>query len=353
MSRTDRVYHLARPVTLSIVIPAHQAADQLPRALEGISKSSLRPLEVLVVDDGSTDETAAVARAGGARVERIPDGPRGPAAARNYGAALTSGDVLVFLDADVVVHPDALSGFERCLAAHPDVAAVFGSYDDRPDDPGLVSRYRNLLHHFVHQQGLREASTFWAGCGAIRRAVFVDTGGFDERYRRASIEDIELGGRLRASGHRVWLRPEIQATHLKRWTFWRTIRSDVMDRAIPWTRLILRSGRVPRDLNTSMGSRLAALAAWTASIALPAAVFWPPALAITAACAGAVIVLNRKLYALFVRKLGWPSAAGAAALHALYLLYSSAVFGILFAAGRLRRRRGESRVPDVRSRQVP
>ena len=58
----------------------------------------------------------------------------------------------------------------------------------------MVSQYRNLLHHFVHQHGHAEASTFWAGCGAIRRAAFDAVGGFDAaRFPRPSIEDIELG----------------------------------------------------------------------------------------------------------------------------------------------------------------
>jgi len=106
---------------------------------------------------------------------------------------------LFFVDADVVIAQarSSVSG-----ASSPDIPsrrAVFGSYDARPSDGSMVSRYRNLLHHFVHQRGNPEASTFWAGCGAIRRSVFHEVGGFDAgRFRRASIEDIELGYRLRA-----------------------------------------------------------------------------------------------------------------------------------------------------------
>ena len=55
------------------------------------------------------------------------------------------------------------------LREEPGIAAVFGSYDDEPGAPNLVSQYRNLLHHFVHQTGRTEASTFWTGCGAVRR----------------------------------------------------------------------------------------------------------------------------------------------------------------------------------------
>lgn len=324
-------------MTISVIIPAFQAARHLPRCLAALAASTRGPLEVIVVDDGSTDGTPDIARAAGARVVPAAGGPSGPAAARNRGAANARGDLLVFLDADVAVHRDTLSRFHDALASHPDVAAVFGSYDDNPDHQGFVSQYRNLLHHFVHQQGRREASTFWAGCGAIRRDVFVDVGGFDERYRRPSIEDIELGGRLRAAGHRVWLRADIQAVHLKQWTLFQTVRSDIADRAIPWTRLILQQGQLPSDLNTAMRSRLGAAAAWTAVSTLPFGAVWPPALGVTAAAAGGMVWLNAPLYRFFLRRRGLRFAAAGAAMHALYLLYSSAVFAGMAAGARLRR----------------
>jgi GT2 family glycosyltransferase len=230
---------------MSVVIPAYQSARHLTRCLEALGASTRLPLESLVVDDGSTDGGGSVAERYGAKVLRVPDGPRGPAVARNLGAAHALGDVVLFLDADVAVHPDTVAKVAEVFDAHPDVAAVFGSYDDRPADPSMVSQYRNLLHHYVHQRGRQEASTFWAGCGAVRCDVFRTVGGFDERYTHPSIEDIELGGRLRDGGYRVWLRPEIQVTHLKRWSLGAMIRSDIVDRAIPWTRLILARGTLP------------------------------------------------------------------------------------------------------------
>ena len=322
-------------MTTSVVIPAFRAARHLPRCLAALAASTLPPGEVIVVDDGSTDGTRDLARSAGARVVTTPGGPVGPAAARNLGAAQARGDVLIFVDADVAVHPETLGRLQAVLREHPDVAAVFGSYDDTPDHAGFVSQYRNLLHHFVHQQGRREASTFWAGCGAIRRRVFVEAGGFDERYRRPSIEDIELGGRLRAGGHRVWLRPEIQAVHLKPWTLRQTVRSDIVDRAIPWTRLILAQGQLPSDLNTGMRSRLSAAAVWLAVAAVPVAMAWPPALGAAGAAGLALALLNAPLYRFFLRRRGARFALGAAALHALYLLYSSAVFAGMSAAARV------------------
>ena len=102
------------------------------------------------------------------------------------------------------------------------------------------------------------------GPGAAHRAqaCLSDVGGFDERYTRPSIEDIDLGARLRRAGRRIWLRPDVQATHLKRWTLRQFAALRCSDRAVPWTRLILREGYLPGDLNLDLRSRVSAGLAW-------------------------------------------------------------------------------------------
>ena len=324
-------------MTASVIVPAHQAATDLRACLAALDASTVQPAEIIVVDDGSTDGTAELVREAGVQCLTMKDGPRGPAAARNMGARSATGDVLVFVDADVAVHPDTLGRLLGHFARHPDVAAIFGSYDDRPAHHGIISRYRNLLHHYVHQHGRREATTFWAGCGAVRRNIFLEVGGFDERYRRPSIEDIELGGRLRRAGHRVWLCPDVLARHMKQWTLRGVIRTDVVERAIPWSRLILSQGRIPADLNTGFSSRVSAVAAWLTVFALLAAMY--SGAFVWAALVGllAIWMLNARLYAFFVRQGGLRFPIAAVGLHGLYLLYSSAVFLVLAGAAWLRR----------------
>jgi glycosyltransferase involved in cell wall biosynthesis len=238
-------------MTITVIVPAYNADATLGRCLSALAASRRAPDEVIVVDDRSTDGTADRARELGARVIVLPEG-RGPAAARNHGARQARGELLVFVDADVAVHADALERIEDELARNPGVAALFGSYDDDPPETGLASRYKNLLHHHTHQSSRRDAATFWAGCGAIRSSVFLAAGGFDERYRHPAIEDIELGARLIASGWRVWSTPDVQATHLKRWTFWNLIATGIFRRAIPWSRLIAQTGVLPDDLNRAV-----------------------------------------------------------------------------------------------------
>jgi len=159
---------------IAAVVPVWNGGADLPRCVEALLAAGVPPESLVIIDDGSTDDVAAVVSAtSGAHLHRLQDGPSGPANARNTGAAILPGaDVLLFVDADVVVHPDTVGRFADIFATKPDVAAVFGSYDDLPDAPGLISRYKNLVHHFTHQRGRREARTFWAGCGAVRRSAF-------------------------------------------------------------------------------------------------------------------------------------------------------------------------------------
>jgi glycosyltransferase involved in cell wall biosynthesis len=319
--------------SVSVVVPVHDGEAYLERCLAAIALSIPPPVEIIVAADGCSDGSIAIAARAGARVVSLTGGPRGPAVARNRGAAAAAGDLVCFVDADVVVGPETIARLVEAVRGDAAVAAAFGSYDARPADDAIVSRYRNLLHHFVHQHARVEAQTFWAGCGVVRRSVLLAVGGFDEAYTRPSIEDIELGGRLRAAGHRVLLRADAQATHLKAWTFRAMIRTDIFDRAVPWTRLIVRKGHIPRDLNLDLTSRSSALAVWIALAAIPAALVVPRLWWLGVFSIAALLVLNRRLYGLFLRQGGAWFALCAASLHALYLLYSSAVFALVSIGG--------------------
>ncbi len=316
---------------LAVIVPVHNGAKTLDRCLTALAASGRRPDEVIVVDDGSRDDSAARAEAHGVRVIRLVDGPCGPALARNRGAAATEADVLLFVDSDVVVHPATVGQVEQQFASSDVVDALFGSYDDEPTDPGVVSRYKNLLHHHTHQTGRPEATTFWAGCGAVRREAFEAVGGFAESYQGASIEDIEFGHRLVADGYRVRLCPEILSTHLKRWSLWGMVRTDVCNRAIPWSRLIATSESVPDDLNLGWESRIAAAAAWLFVLlaALMIALGHPVAGLGSLISATGVVVCHLGTFRLFLRTGGPLFCVGAFFLHVLYLMYSSAIFAAI------------------------
>lgn len=324
-----REKHQEASMKLSVIIPVHNGGEDFYHCLEALTASTRVPDEIIVVDDTSSDASAELAGSFGAQVLLKKDGPHGPAVARNCGARIAAGDVLVFIDADVAVHADTLAVIEAYLQSHAEIAAIFGSYDDTPPKPGLVTRYKNLQHHFVHQHGAREASTFWAGCGAMRRDVFLRVGGFNESYSRPSIEDIELGTRLSAAGYRTWLCADIQVTHVKRWTFVSLLRADIFERAVPWTRLILTTSHLPADLNLDSKGRLSALMAWLGLASLALGCWFAWALFAVPLAVIALIFLNFDLYRLFEQRGGLWFALGAFGLHTLYLLYSSLTFATM------------------------
>ena len=126
---------------ISIVVPAHNNADDLLLCLSALERATPADAEILGVDDASTDDTASRAAAHGIRVLRRSQNG-GPSAARNDGALAAGGDIVLFVDADVVVAPDAVDRVRAAFTADPELAAVFGSYDARPRHPGVISRYR-------------------------------------------------------------------------------------------------------------------------------------------------------------------------------------------------------------------
>lgn len=280
--------------SLSIVVPATDAPTTLPRC------------------------RAAIDRAGGAEEVIVVDGPAhlSASAARNAGAARATGDIVVFVDADVEVHVDAFQRIRAAFDTQPALTAVFGSYDDAPAADGVVSAFRNLLHHHVHHQAAGPAETFWSGLGAVRRAAFRAVGGFDEeRFPLPSVEDIDLGARLTARGAQVVLDPSIQGTHLKWWTLRSMVITDVTLRGVPWVALMLRSRRGSTALNLGWRHRATAGACALGTLALLAR---RPATA--AAAVGVVACLNHDLYALLARRRGVPEAAAGVALHVVHHL---------------------------------
>jgi GT2 family glycosyltransferase len=299
--------------SLAVVIPATDAPATLDRCVEAVRAAA--PDAELIV-------------------EREPAGA-GPAAARNAGVARSEADLIAFVDADVVVHPDALERLRERFAADPQLAAAFGAYDDRPAAPGPVSRFRNLLHHHVHATSAGRAETFWAGLGAVRREAFDGAGGFDvEAFPVPAVEDIELGMRIRRSGGEIVLDPEVRGTHLKRWTLREMVRTDFARRGLPWARLQLADGAASGALNLSARHRLSAVA----SLALVAAV-----LARRGRLALAALVLlaalNARFYTLLLRRGGPRLLASGVPLHVLHHLVGTAALGTALAAHLARDRR--------------
>ena len=267
----------------------------------------------------------------------------GPAAARNYGARKAKGDIFFFVDSDVAVKKDSVARIANVFRNNTDIAAVFGSYDDNPLEKNFVSQYKNIFHHFIHQQSSEEAVTFWAGCGAIRSKVFHEMGGFNEKlYSIPSIEDIELGSRMKRKRYRIWLDKKLQVKHLKKWNLFSLLSTDIFHRAIPWTRLMLENREIINDLNLQASQKISASLVGLAMVILPFVFFELRLFYIVFILLGLVIILNRKLYGFFLQRKGLKFTLMAFPLHLLYFLYSGITF-VLCSLGVFLKRRGLSK----------
>lgn len=322
---------------ISVIVPFHRNLALLRRVLTPFARRPAH-VELIVAADGPVEDWRTVAAEFGARGVELPV-RSGPAAARNRGADIAEGEILVFVDGDVIAAADAIDLIERVLA-DPAITAVFGAYDEDPPDPGFFSQYKNLSHGYVHSTTGNRALTFWAGLGAVRTAAFRAVGGYDERFDRPCIEDIEIGYRLTADGAVIAIDPRIRGTHLKRWTLWSSVRSDIVDRGVPWTQLMNRVGATKQsDLNLTRTLRLSVVVSYLLAAAAVAGFVWTPAWLGVPLALLALLALNGPYYAYFARVRGAWFALRVVFAHVLHHLCN----GVSFVVGTLlyhARRRG-------------
>lgn len=322
-------------LTLSIVIPVHNGGESFRHCLDSLKRFAAAAAEITIVVDGGTDASEELAQAFsqsvGVQLLKVPQAG-GPAKARNLGAQASHGDILFFMDADVTLAPDTLEQVLAAFNTQPQIAALIGSYDDAPGAANFLSQYKNLFHHYTHQRGSEEASTFWGACGAVRRSVFLEVGGFDEAYRYPSIEDIELGYRLKRAGHSIYLCKQVQVKHLKRWEAFNLLRAEIFYRALPWTELLWRDRQFVNDLNLETSSRLSILLVYSLLLALVGSFWSIGALGIAGIISFALLMLNLPVYQFFLKQRGLVFTLKVVPWHWFYYCYG----GFAFAIGTLR-----------------
>ncbi|MBI3914942.1 MAG: glycosyltransferase [Chloroflexi bacterium] len=206
---------------ISVVVPAYNAAATLPACIAALRKQTCVPDEIIVVDDGSTDDTVAVAEAAGACVVRQVH--RGPAAARNLGVSKAYGSLVLFTDADCEPLPDWV---ERITVpfADPRVMGVKGTYRSRQREPMarlIQIEFEDKYARMRLQETIDFIDTYSA---AYRREVFLKAGGFNEVFPLASVEDVELSFRLAEQGARLMFAPQAQVWHIHSTSLWHYLR---------------------------------------------------------------------------------------------------------------------------------
>ncbi len=325
-------------VSVSIIVPVYNGGEKFKKCLLSLEKACPKPKEVIVVADGCSDDSGSMAENMGVEVISMGPQPQGPARARNAGAKAATGNILFFVDADVEIHADCTGIVQEYFQENPNIAAVIGSYDDAPFETNFLSQYKNLFHRYTHQKARFEASTFWGACGAIRREIFLAVGGFDKRFTFPSIEDIELGYRLKKSGHVIRLLKNLQVKHLKRWDLTGLLKTDIFHRALPWTRLILQQGKIPSDLNLKIGDRISCAAVFGLIFTFLSGFFNASGWVVSGFFLALILMLNSHLYLYFLRLRGGFFAFRSMIFHCFYLFYG----GLSFMYGKLIRHPAKS-----------
>jgi hypothetical protein len=312
---------MSRTLPLSVVVSVSDAGATLREVLIAIRASDLHAdcYEIIVVDDASTDGSVAIAARYADTVVKLTGRACGPAYARNRGVELARGEVVVFVDGDVVVRPDTLSRMLATLADNPDVDAVSASRDEKSGPRNFISQYWNMLLRFGEQHHSGNCAQFAPGCGAVRRAAFLSAGMYDEwRFSTACLESVELGERLLGGGRGALLSSELKVTHLKEWNIGLVCqevwgRSRLLARSLGYSRM---SAVAPSEVVFTLSRALIPTAALLGTFMLAAAFVPPPHVRAEVAFAFVVLVMtNLPLHRFYVRARGIGFAAMSAPVH--------------------------------------
>ncbi|MFH1085726.1 MAG: glycosyltransferase family 2 protein [Chloroflexota bacterium] len=320
---------------ITVIVPVYNGAATLSGCLEALFASQGVPFEVLVVDDGSTDGTADVARRYPCRLAALGRN-EGTARAKNHGAEQARGAILFFTDADIHVPPDALRHVAEDFG-DPATDGVVGLLAESCPHANFASQFKNLWMHYTYRRQPRRVGLFFTSAAAIRREIFVGEGGFDARYMGASItEDIELGQRLLGRGYTIVMDQRLTVEHHKRYRAGEVLRTDVLRaRGLmqTWLRNRLSGGgrahyaSVPWFFGAAVGALgLATLAALVALI-LGSGWAWGASVAL----AVGALALNSPFLRALQRWRGWAFAARSAGFVLLDLFASG--LGILLGLG--------------------
>ncbi len=200
---------------ISVVMPVYNAERLLGECLAAVNASTFRDYEIVVVDDSSTDKSREIAASYGARV--VPSGGRlGPGRARNKGVEHARGDIVFFIDSDVVVRPDTLARLATAFDRDPGVSGLMAVQSPAMRFRNLCSVYKNLWMHYTYvRRAGEDVPLFYTTAAAIRRAAFIASGGFDANYVDPNIEDTDYGQKLAQQGYRVQILPDLEVEHVK------------------------------------------------------------------------------------------------------------------------------------------
>ena len=244
---------------ISIVIPTYNASGFMPGLLDSIFKQVVDDMEVIIVDDCSTDNTVEIAGRYPVRIIRMEKNG-GPAKARNRGVEAAQGDIIFFLDSDVIVMDGAIKEVEDYFKNDPSAQCVIGISATEPLNKGFVPKYMAMFE-YIHLVGTQDSkvSVFAPRCGAIKKELFLKVGGYDESYIGADVEDFELARRINKT-ESIFLNPKMIVRH--QFANFRTALKIYFRRTVMWVHLFFREKKLDNAGPTSPANGIAAICAF-------------------------------------------------------------------------------------------
>jgi len=224
---------------ISVIIPVKNGGAVFEECLAALRASQGNNYEIIVLDDCSTDNSTAIANKYLCRLAELPCS-LGPSNARNRGAKMAKGDVLFFIDADIIVRPDTIQKIST-IFNNSDVVAITGILAENIRYNNFSSQYKNLWMRYSYLEMPDKVSLFYTSVAAIRKEIFLKTGGFDTGYHRPSVEDTDFGQRLEMMGSTVRLQRDLEVEHVKYYSLWGLLKTDFF-RSAAMVKMTLRKG---------------------------------------------------------------------------------------------------------------
>ncbi|MBU0763193.1 MAG: glycosyltransferase family 2 protein [Candidatus Altiarchaeota archaeon] len=206
----------------SIIIPVHNAQATLKKCLDSIFNLDKGDFEVIVVDDKSTDKSKTIAEEYPCKIITLEKNA-GAASARNTGKDNSAGEVIVFIDADVILKKDALQVIDEDFKKYKDIVAITGLLSDECPYDGFFSQYKNLYMNFIFRKCQKYIEFLYGSIIAIKREDYLK---FDKNIK--CTDDTELGQRYKELGKKILLEQKLEVVHLKEYDFFSIIRNDFL-----------------------------------------------------------------------------------------------------------------------------
>lgn len=208
---------------ISIIIPVYNRIEKLSATISSIHNSDYKNYEIVIVDDGSFNPID-IPKNGKLTVIRLHPN-QGPSAARNAGAAVAKGDMLLFIDSDILIKKETLSHINDFFSTS-NMDCLIGLYSNKCPNTDLFSKFKNLFIRYSFIKLPKDVSCLHSSITAMRKDVFEKSGGFDKTRKKAGVEDIIYGQQLKNMGFKIFFDNNLEVIHDKKYNLKKFIIND-------------------------------------------------------------------------------------------------------------------------------